>query len=327
MTTEQLKEYLSIVVDMEKNIYLQERAIRELEWKIEGLGHPTIHEEPVKPKVTKRSMRGDIVLLGIMGIVGVLCWWGISLINTWRYPGVTLILAVMGFFFILGTLLSILTMFRERERETAAKESYERALGEYQTFIEEEEQRIREEKARKNVLGCELQKLKEQNEESKERLKQIYASDVIFPKYRNLVMACSLYEYLCAGRCDTLEGREGGYNILEMEIRFDKIIVKLDRVIAQLGAIQDSQYVLYSAIQESNERVGRLLSSAEQIAGQLEDMDSRSVGYQAQISDLQKSSALTAYHAERVEKELAYMNRMDYLTGRNDGVWNNRPPV
>ena len=45
------------------------------------------------------------------------------------------------------------------------------------------------------------------------------------------------------------------------------------------------------------------------------------------IIELQKDSALTAYYVERTQKELAYMNRMDYLSGRNDDVFWNHPPV
>ena len=45
-----------------------------------------------------------------------------------------------------------------------------------------------------------------------------------------MVMVCSLYEYVCSGRCDTLAGHEGAYNIWEMEIRLDKIVTQLGLV-------------------------------------------------------------------------------------------------
>lgn len=48
---------------------------------------------------------------------------------------------------------------------------------------------------------------------------------------------------------------------------------------------------------------------------------------EAKLSELQASSALTAYQAERAQKELHYMNQMDYLSGRNDDVFFNLPPV
>ena len=45
------------------------------------------------------------------------------------------------------------------------------------------------------------------------------------------------------------------------------------------------------------------------------------------IATLQKTSALTAYQTERAQKELSYINRMDYLSGRNDSVFWNQPPI
>mgnify|MGYP001864484039 FL=1 len=82
----------------------------------------------------------------------------------------------------------------------------------------------------------------------------IYDKNIIFPKYRRLPLVCSLYEYFCSGRCSTLEGHEGAYNILEMEIRLDRIITQMDMVITRLESIRDGQYVLYSAIQDSNRK-------------------------------------------------------------------------
>ena len=55
---------------------------------------------------------------------------------------------------------------------------------------------------------------------AKEHLQKIYDKNIIFPKYRNLTMVCSLYEYICAGRFTELEGPNGAYNCLETEIRW-----------------------------------------------------------------------------------------------------------
>ena len=39
----------------------------------------------------------------------------------------------------------------------------------------------------------------------------LYGYDVIFSKYRNVVALSTFYEYLAAGRCETLEGTTGAY--------------------------------------------------------------------------------------------------------------------
>ena len=46
MNSEQIKEYLGIVVDMEKNVYLQNQAVMRLKGEINSLGIPRHFEEP-----------------------------------------------------------------------------------------------------------------------------------------------------------------------------------------------------------------------------------------------------------------------------------------
>jgi len=110
--------------------------------------------------------------------------------------------------------------------------------------------------------------------------------------------------------------------------------MQLDKVITQLEKIQQNQVILYSAIQKSNQRISQIIDSTSYMASRLDDfysnslqLNSRAAELNTRIAELQQSSALTAYHAERTQKELAYMNRMDYLSGRNDDVFFNHPPV
>ena len=85
-------------------------------------------------------------------------------------------------------------------------------------------------------------------------------------------MVSSIYEYLCAGRCTTLEGHEGAYNILELEIRLDRIITQLDRVIENLEAIRANQYTLYSCLKESNRKMDMLLREENRIAASMQHL-------------------------------------------------------
>lgn len=215
-----------------------------------------------------------------------------------------------------------------------------------------DQQRVKLENIKKEVLKAELSQMRELNAASKKTLEQIYDKNIVFPKYRNMVMVCSLYEYVCTGRCDTLEGHEGAYNLLELEIRLDKIVTGLDRVIELLGRIQQSQYMVYSAIQDANRQSAKILESTYQMTNQLQAFQTSNWkmlgGIQAdiqrgilaadqqsvtmaqmtqQLSALQATSALTAYQTERTRAELHYMNRMNYLSGKNDEVFFNLPPM
>lgn len=94
---------------------------------------------------------------------------------------------------------------------------------------------------------------------------RLYASDVLFPKYRNLPAVATMLEYLQAGRCTELEGPNGAYNLYEAEYRADLIVVKLDKIISQLERIQQAQYNLYHAVSKTN----KLLQT---MSGQMQDI-------------------------------------------------------
>lgn len=94
----------------------------------------------------------------------------------------------------------------------------------------------------------------------KNSLEHIYSANVIYPKYRNLVAVTTIYEYLASGRCDTLEGADGAYNLYEMELRQNIVIGQLSSVLDSLEQIKSNQFTLYSEIAESNRKSAELLS-------------------------------------------------------------------
>ncbi|MPM43010.1 hypothetical protein SDC9_89682 [bioreactor metagenome] len=135
---------------------------------------------------------------------------------------------------------------------------------------------LRQSQARKkiSILNQELDVLKKSFEETKAILDKYYSKDIVFPKYRNLPAISSIYEYLCAGRCTTLEGHEGAYNIFENEVYQKLIISKLDEVIRRLDDIAQNQHMLYQAIRESNANTQRLTQVMYNVAdrlGRIED--------------------------------------------------------
>ena len=95
----------------------------------------------------------------------------------------------------------------------------------------------------------------------KDALEKLYDLDVIYPKYRNLVAVTTIYEYLVSGRCDTLDGANGAYNLYEMELRQNIIIGQLSSILDSLEQIKNNQYTLYNEITESNRKSEKLLSN------------------------------------------------------------------
>lgn len=378
MSTEELKEYLGIVVDMEESVFFQNRLCQNIDQEIERLKIPTEFpdpDEPIEPSALSPSLTFEPELyecphstVGIIaGCIGCFFAGGCggfifaAMIHN-PYPVFLCLMAPI--IWAIYCNWDNKTAISENKQKNAQKEKafesrrkkhleemaqYQQRIARYQTALTENQLKRQQDKTEREnktiFLENQKKEVKKKLAISKERLQIIYQKNIIFPKYRNLAMACSLYEYICAGRCTELEGHEGAYNILEAEIRLDHIILQLDKVIAQLEQIGQNQFTLYSAVQECNQRLGLIMESIREMAVSLNDFYSSSIQnsiqlnahiaelnaqntqLNAHVAELQEASALTAYHAERTQKELAYMNRMDYLTGRNDDVFWNHPPV
>lgn len=288
------------------------------------------------PDVKKHSIFSTIVLLvlGCAGVFFISCFIAFIIIEMTKRQ-----YSWIAYFPFLPTILwaikhikeEIATNNKEKSKEKSAEAEYQAKLNQYHQELNQHHQEITKIERNRNVkiMIVKEERTKAENALaiSTQHLQTIYDKNIIFPKYRNLVMVCSLYEYICAGRCNKLEGSEGAYNILELEIRLDRIITQLDRITVLLGKIQENQFVLYSAIQESNQRSAQILESTNRMVDNLQHSYEGIDTLTDRIAELQKTSELTAYCADRTQKELAYMNRMNYLSGRNDSVFWNVPPT
>ena len=103
-------------------------------------------------------------------------------------------------------------------------------------------------------------------------LVSFYLKNIIYPKYRGLVPIAAFYEYFNSGRCDTLTGHEGAYNIYETEIRMNIIIAKLDDVIYRLDEIRDRQYALYDAIENADVVVNNMNNTINGLVGNMKSV-------------------------------------------------------
>lgn len=332
MRTEELKEYLGIVVDMEKNIYIQEQLVKSLTLKISTLGHPRAIQAPmkIKPnlKYSASIFEGGLSAIFSGGIIGgLICGVLSNNIDGMFYGAVVGAIIFFTTVIVCGCASVSAEAKANKAEQLRVQQIWDAEMSKYHEACEIDALRVKQELLQKPYFEQSLQQAQTLLSKSRSNLELIYSKNFLFPKYRNFIMASSLYEYICAGRCATLEGHEGAYNILEMEIRLDRIITQLDRIITQLDAIQQNQFMLYTAIQESNQKSAQILYSTSQMASSLQDFKGEVVNFNDHIAELQRASALTAYHTERAQKELAYMNRMNYLSGRNDDVFFNHPPV
>ena len=120
-------------------------------------------------------------------------------------------------------------------------------------------------KSIQKVIPHEIEIREEQYRQTKQLLKKYYDMGFIYPKYRGLVPICTICEYLDSGRCFSLLGHEGAYNLYESEIRMNTIIGKLDDVIDRLDDISANQRMLAQELRQSNAQLQRISSTLDNI--------------------------------------------------------------
>lgn len=248
----------------------------------------------------------------------------------------------------------------------AKLKAYQAELKVYQQYVEDKKMsdKYYEEWEAKKIndqnwkMRFELQKeayrvvlisVREQKNKTFEKLGQIYSKNIIYPKYRNYAAVCSFYDYIESGRCSTLEGPDGAYNKYDIEVRLDKINAQLDVVIKNLIAIRENQYKLYMEMGNVKNKITELNNSVKQIesgmnvaisgimalymqgerhSAQLSaQLNAQFLRMQSETEKLIRNSELNTYFTECNNRQLSYMNRMNYFAGNYDNPYGNYAPV
>ncbi len=164
--------------------------------------------------------------------------------------------------------------------------------------------------ALKNMIESEIKNAEETLKKLYSCRNNLYALDVVFSKYRNPVSLSTFYEYLLAGRCTTLEGADGAYNLYESQIRQDMIIGKLSQVIDKLDEIKENQYLIYSEIKSVNKSLGRMNDTMNSALGALQNMDKK-IQHISDNSDIIAHNTAVSAHYSKVNAELT--NALGYM--------------
>ena len=116
-----------------------------------------------------------------------------------------------------------------------------------------EEKLKNEEKFKKNIdIEYEIKYIENYLKELIETREKLYACNVVYKKYRNLIAMSSFLDYLNSERCEKLSGNDGAYNLYEQESKSNIIISKMDIMIDKLEEIEDNQFTFYNKISETN---------------------------------------------------------------------------
>ena len=346
MNTTDLKKYLQIVIDMERELYMQKQLKAKLVQSLNALRVPQLilKKEPTDNNKRIRINFEDIVIQFVMGIfiTGIVClilycgFFTLDMITSGGMPTRELndwLGSLQGIKFILilltggGLLSEILLIYYSLHTSQQKRALYQEELRRFKQNAIEEKHRIQQETEKYTLLSLlykrEIKKIEEQINRSQKCLQRIYDANIIHPKYREFTRVCSLYEYIDTGRCWSLEKTatdEGAYNILEKELLANIIIAKLDYIVSNLDTIRNNQYELYISIKKSNGRLSEIVDANNRIVAHLELISNQSSNLESNLDKIQENSELTRYFSERSHIELSYMNRMNYYSGNYNGA-------
>lgn len=304
MTPQKTQEYLKAALDLEMSVYKQTQTRKEARSAlIKRNVQKYIPKEPEKVRKLNISKpnypspregytpKGFIVfeiILGIFFSLLIFIFFIMALSNhkldASFFPICSPFIAFAIFFFCLANRRKKRNVLLEAQYEQAlaeyvakkqkaekeAEEEYRKALNKYNIDVENAAKKYEAESKEADIS---FQNAKKQVElldapldETQKLLEALYAKDIIFEKYRNLVAISTIYEYFASGRCTELTGANGAYNLFETELRQNLIINQLEQVNANLEEIKANQYILYQGISKINNSLDGLAHEIKNIA-------------------------------------------------------------
>lgn len=279
------KQYLGKAKDLETEIYTLRGICNEYEKRIASLGHSQSFEHP-----KRKFLRFSVYLLVLIGlyIVGFLVVYPtifqfnfLASVNSFGstrkalhissfYVANIFTLISMTIFIICSLLV---TFFR-----------YEKEMKCYNIAIQHDADRVQFENNVATQFRKEQKQVWQQIKESESILAKLYSYNILYPKYRQMVSVATIFEYLDSGRCFSLSGTEGAYNLYEDELRHNTIIGRLDQVINRLDRLQQTQSELCRELEDSD----RVLSDVR------DDMEY----YHSSLGSARENASVTAYNSK-----------------------------
>lgn len=233
-TYEEILTFLKNAKTLEQHKYTLERTIEYFRQSAQGLQYvDNITKEAINPM----NDAIDVIFWGCVPalLVGII----IALFtrkNVFLVMGICILilLAISCCFYGCESLLNIPRKNRDKKLVAQCQQAYNERMWKV------------------SEINKEISKYDYELQETKKLLSKMYSFNVVHIKYCSLVPIITICEYFEVGRCSSLKGERGAYNMFENELIQNTIISKLDDVVSKLDIIRDTQYLLYESIQTAN---------------------------------------------------------------------------
>lgn len=300
LTKENLVKYIECVKKLETSLYSQKRALKKMTDEAAKCKRDSVQKQisyECERWVGTDKSTAEIVwgrILSGAGI-GLLCGFFFALLGA--DMGGSAILGI-----IIGGMIGIgwgVTTVKETHENDLMEKTMEanrvkRANERIDAQNEENKKFAIAAEHRKNIVDAEIEFLKNNIEAMTEQLNGYYNLDVVYPKYRGMVYVCSIYEYLASGRCETLTGPYGAYNMLENDIKYARVLEKMENIVSNLEQIKENQMEIYYAIRETNNQLAELDASIKGVAAKIETGNQNVEDLKESLNNIEYNSKISA---------------------------------
>lgn len=346
LTTRKLKEYLAVIVDLEKNRYILEKTIDKLD-RIIQTPHTNPYKKPdrplkpAEPKIEKPQC-GCVfyALIYFLGLVYFVGFFVNPLVNFFidcmfnkrnntidimgmTMPietGITISIGVIIGWIIIPIIIPRLIMFiiylHNKKKYKTALKVYDKKIAEYTEELRIYNNAVNQYKSKQakliNGIINKKNELKTLLQKTENLLTDYYALNIIQKDYRGLVPVCTIYGYLCDGRTYSLERNlhnndPGAYNMYNDDLHHEQIISELKNINNNLRIVQNNQRQLYNLVRESTNEITYLLENVSS------DIDKSNIIASAQNNLLNESNRYAALNTYQNQQRIAqndYRNRL-----------------
>ncbi len=308
-----IQTYLSAALDMETNIYVQQKMLEKVKKDYQGLG---LRSKIYKPVRQKADFDIVIAMMPIFAVIGGIIGGIIGLVggfNNYREESILLALfssalcavvfavigAIVGGVAVGGIVGFSARLFEQKKLDT----SYQLECAIYEELVTEDDQRIQAELKKQRLLGNVIKQIENGLHQSQCNLKKLYSLSVLHKDYQNKYAVSSMYGYFEKGITQSLAfdphtGDEGAYKIYERELREDIIITNTEEILNKLDIVIRNQYVLANQLENAQRSIEALYTKINHFAVRFEQKTDRLI----------ECAEITAYNSERAARELSFLN-------------------
>ena len=280
------------------------KQIRQLRPKQPYIKTPVKPTEAVPPPQLDELIEGNAKLAAIIVVPFTI----LALVCLSKYALAILVLSAIIYAFVF-------IKFKNHAKNYIAEQKYKysvykEAKDQYDRLTESNKQLLTEyENTRKQVdhdvlqahtalmqkyetaISASLAQNEAQLKQAQATLEQLYAMNILHPKYRNFIAVTMLLEYFETERCDALTGPNGAYNLYEAELRQNLIILKLDEIIDRIDELQSTMYNCCEAMRTLNKQMNKVQQQLGSISVKMDQQ------LTLQQQTLQFSAATAMYSA------------------------------